>query len=94
MTEVIYNIKKINNEEQFLSEEFQPTVIYYRTFASKKKAFIGERTNTFEFWSQSSNLMNIKYDNISSLHPKVQFYDNYPVGLPKKIISPEKYLKK
>ena len=59
-----------------------------------RDAFFGGRTNTFKLWTKSSKKKKIKYIDVCSLYPTVQFYDWYPVGHPEKIIKPDYYSKK
>ena len=51
-------------------------------------AFYGGRTNGSKLKVQNKIL---RYIDVFSLYPTAQYFDNYPVGHPKKIYKPEKY---
>jgi len=53
-----------------------------------RDAFYGGRTNATELKVQNKKL---RYIDVCSLYPTVQYFDNYPVGHPEKIQKPEKY---
>jgi len=58
-----------------------------------RDAFFGGRTNTFKLWAKSNKKKKIKYIDVCSLYPTVQYYDYYPVGHPEKIFKPKSYNK-
>jgi len=51
-------------------------------------AFYGGRTNATKLKVQNKKL---RYIDVCSLYPTVQYFDNYPVGHPEKIQKPKKY---
>ncbi|XP_072392265.1 uncharacterized protein [Diabrotica undecimpunctata] len=53
-----------------------------------REAFFGGRTNAIKLNVTGKNL---RYIDIVSLYPTVQYYDRYPVGHPAKIHAPEAY---
>jgi len=53
-----------------------------------RDAFYGGRTNASKFKVQNKKL---RYIDVCSLYPTVQYFDNYPVDHPKKLHKPEKY---
>ena len=55
-----------------------------------RDAFYGGRTNASKLKVQNKLL---RYIDVCSLYPTVQYFDNYPVGHPEKISKPEKYNK-
>ena len=59
-----------------------------------RDAFFGGRTNASKLLYRFKEGECGKYVDFCSLYPSVQFYKKYPIGHPKKIISPEKYDKK
>ena len=59
-----------------------------------RDAFYGGRTNATKLLYEFKEGECGKYVDFCSLYPTVQFYKKYPIGHPKKIISPEKYDKK
>lgn len=58
-----------------------------------RDAFFGGRTNAFKLLAKSTKNKKIKYIDVCSLYPTVQYYDYYPVGHPEKFIKPENYNK-
>ena len=56
-----------------------------------RDAFFGGRTNTFKLWAKSSKKKKMRYADVCSLYPTVQYYDFYPVGHPEKYIKPKSY---
>jgi G:T-mismatch repair DNA endonuclease (very short patch repair protein) len=52
-----------------------------------RDAFYGGRTNASKLKAQNKIL---RYIDVCSLYPTVQYFDYYPVGHPKKIYKPEK----
>ena len=56
-----------------------------------RDAFYGGRTNATKLLYKFKEGECGKYVDFCSLYPTVQFYKKYPIGHPKKIISPEKY---
>jgi len=56
-----------------------------------RNAFFGGRTNTFKLWAKSNKKKKIKYIDVCSLYPTVQYHDYYPVGHPEKLIKPKRY---
>ena len=53
-----------------------------------RDAFYGGRKNANKLKVQNKKML---YIDVCSLYPTVQYFDNYPVGHPKKIHKPEKY---
>jgi hypothetical protein len=53
-----------------------------------RDSFYGGRTNACKLKVQNKKL---RYIDVCSLYPTVQYFDYYPVGHPKKIYKPEKY---
>ena len=55
-------------------------------------AFFGGRTNTIKLRAKADGIRTkIRYIDVCSLYPTVQFYDYYPVGHPIKIYEPKQY---
>jgi len=55
-----------------------------------RDAFFGCRTNSFKLRVKGKKM---RYINVYSLYPAVNYYDYYPVGHPDKIIEPSTYNK-
>ena len=56
-----------------------------------REAFYGGRTNASKLLYKCKNNQKIRYIDVCSLYPTVQFYDYYPVGHPIKICKPQTY---
>lgn len=56
-----------------------------------RDAFFGGRTNAFKLLAKSTKKKKIRYIDVCSLYPTVQYYDYYPVGHPEKIYKPKTY---
>lgn len=59
-----------------------------------RDAFFGGRTNAFKLLAKSTKKKKIRYIDVCSLYPTVQYYDYYPVGHPEKIYKPKTYYNK
>lgn len=55
---------------------------------NSRDAFYGGRTNASKLKVQNKIL---RYIDVCSLYPNVQYFDYYPVGHTKKIYTPERY---
>jgi len=71
-------MKKHKNYKQMM--QYQNYVIQP---LNPKDAFFGGRTNATKLMVKNKK---IKYIDVCSLYPTVMYYDNYPVGHPKKIL--------
>lgn len=58
-----------------------------------RDAFFGGRTNTYKLWVKSNKKKKIKYIDVCSVYPTVQYYDYYPVGHSENIVKPKSYNK-
>lgn len=56
-----------------------------------RDAFYGGRTNATKLLYTCRKSNKIRYIDVCSLYPTVQFYDYYPVGHPNKIFNPDYY---
>ncbi|XP_028132068.1 uncharacterized protein LOC114327599 [Diabrotica virgifera virgifera] len=84
-----YNLVEIWECEWLKSKEFKnapdPQVV---ESLKPRDAFFGGRTNAIKLKVTDKKL---RYIDIVSLYPTVQYYDSYPVGHPVKIYAPESY---
>lgn len=80
-----------NKENKKFKKDWNREVI---TPLNPRDAFYGGRTNATKLIYNCRNSHKIRYIDVCSLYPTVQFYDHYPVGHPVKIYNPDYYNKK
>ena len=84
-------LKKDKSFQKYYKNEWKREVV---DPLNPRDAFYGGRTNATKLLYEFKEGECGKYVDFCSLYPTVQFYKKYPIGHPKKIISPEKYDKK